>query len=126
MSPPRRNDRRRLSRPRLPGEMGEAVSVGEAVAMIGESLGLAEPRAFVAVTEAWIELVGETIAGHSRVRTIRNGLLEIAVDSPAWSTPLRYLEADLVERASQLLGPGVVTAIRVSVEAPGAASADPS
>ena len=111
-----RPDRRRLSRPRLPGEPGEPVSIGEAVAMVGRELGLAEPQAFAAVDDAWPELVGEAIAAHSRVRSIRDGLLDVGVDSPAWATPLRYLETDLVERASQLLGPGVVTAVRVSVE----------
>jgi len=112
----RRPDRRRLSRPRLPGEPGEAVTIGEAVAMVGRELGLAEPEAFAAVTTAWAELVGDAVAAHSQVRSIRDGLLDVAVDSPAWATPLRYLETDLVERASQLLGPGVVTAVRVSVE----------
>ncbi len=118
--PDRRPDRRRLSRPRMPGEPGEPVTIGEAVAMVGRQMGLAEPKAFVAVTEAWTELVGESIAEHSRVRSIRDGLLDVGVDSPAWATPLRYLETDLVERASRLLGPGVVTALRVSVDAPGA------
>lgn len=113
---PGRPDRRRLSRPRLPGEPGEAVSIGDAVAMVSRELGLAEPEAFAAVTAAWAELVGEAVAAHSQVRSIRDGLLDVGVDSPAWATPLRYLEADLVERASQLLGPGVVTAVRVSVD----------
>lgn len=117
---PGRPDRRRLSRPRLPGEPGEAVTIGEAVAMVGRELGLAEPEAFTAVTTAWPELVGEAVAAHSRVRSIRDGLLDVGVDSPAWATPMRYLETDLVERASQLLGPGVVTAVRVSVEGPDA------
>ena len=120
--PARPADRRRLSRPRMPGEPGEPVTIADAVAMVGRELGLAEPQAFAAVTAAWTELVGESVAAHSRVRSIRDGLLDVGVDSPAWATQLRYLGTDLVERASQLLGPGVVTSVRVSVEAPGAAS----
>ena len=115
-------DRRRLSRPRLPGEPGEPVTLAEAVSLVGRELGLAEPGAFMAVTAAWSDLVGEAVAAHSRVRSIRDGLLDVGVDSPAWATQMRYLSTDLVERASHLLGPGVVTAVRVSVEAPGSGS----
>jgi hypothetical protein len=51
-------------------------------------------------------------------------VLEIVVDAPAWATQLRYLEADLVERASQVVGPGVVSAVRVSVD-PSPSGLDP-
>jgi hypothetical protein len=118
MSPPRRSrdSRRRLSRPAVPGELGEPVSIGDAAALVGDELGLAEPRSFARLVDAWTEVVGDAVAQHSRVRCVRNGVLEIVVDAPAWATQLRYLEADLVDRASQLLGPGVVSAVRVSVD----------
>jgi predicted nucleic acid-binding Zn ribbon protein len=64
------------------------------------------------------------VAQHSRPRGVRNGVLDIAVDAPAWATQLRYLEADLVDRASRLVGPGVVAAVRISVD-PGSGGNDP-
>lgn len=106
----------RLSKSSMPGETGEPVSVGDAAAMIGAELGLADPRSFGRLTAAWSEIVGEAIAQHSRVRGIRNGVLEVAVDGAVWATQLRYLEADLVERASRLVGASVVTAVRVSID----------
>ena len=119
MSPPRRgrDARRRLSRSPIPGELSEPVSIGDAAALVGDELGLAEPRSFTRLVDAWSEVVGDAVAQHSRPRGVRNGLLDIAVDAPAWATELRYLEADLVDRASRLLGPGVVSAVRVSVDA---------
>ena len=48
------------------------------------------------------------VAAHSRVRGVRNGVLEVVVDSPGWATEFRYLESDLVARASRLVGEGVV------------------
>jgi hypothetical protein len=118
MSPPRRprDSRRRLSRPAVPGELGEPVSIGDAAALVGDELGLAEPRSFARLVDSWSEVVGDAVAQHSRARGVRNGVLEIVVDAPAWATQLRYLEADLVERASRLVGPGVVSAVRVSVD----------
>ena len=120
MSKPRRSrgrdSRTRLSRPTMPGELGEPVSIGDAAALVGDELGLAEPRSFARLVDGWNDVVGDAVAQHSRPRGVRNGLLDIAVDAPAWATQLRYLEADLVERASRLVGPGVVTAVRISVD----------
>ena len=39
------------------------------------------------------------------------------VDGTLWATQLRYLEADIVERANALVGSRVVHGIRVRVEA---------
>jgi len=118
VSRPANDPRKRLSRPKLPGEMGEPVSVGDAAALVGAELGLAEPQVFTRLVDAWAELVGPAVAAHSRVRGVRNGVLEIGVDSPAWATELRYLESDLVERASRLVGPGVVASVRAVVDGP--------
>ena len=130
MSPPRRgrDSRRRLSRPGIPGELGEPVSIGDAAALVGDELGLAEPRSFTRLVDGWNDVVGDAIAQHSRPRGVRNGVLDIAVDAPAWATELRYLEADLVDRASRLVGPGVVRAVRVSVDStpPESASEPPA
>jgi len=119
VSPSRRNRgdaRRRLSRPAVPGELGEPVSIGDAAALVGNELGLAEPRSLAQLDDAWPDVVGDAVAQHSRPRGVRNGVLEIIVDAPAWATQLRYLEADLVDRASRLVGPGVVSAVRVTVD----------
>lgn len=113
------DSRRRLSRPAVPGELGEPVSIGDAAALVGDELGLAEPRSFARLVDSWNDVVGDAVAQHSRARGVRNGVLEILVDAPAWATQLRFLEADLIDRASRLVGPGVVSAVRVSVD-PGA------
>ncbi len=118
MSRPERDPRRRLSRPRLPGETGEPVSVGDAATMIGQELGLAEPLVFTRIVAAWSDLVGEAVAGHSRVRAVRNGVLEVVVDSPGWATEFRYLESDLVARAARLVGADVIRGVRATVEGP--------
>ena len=89
---------------------------GDCAALGGDELGLAEPRSFARLVDSWNDVVGDAVAQHSRARGVRNGVLEIVVDAPAWATPLRYLEADLVDRASRLVGPGVVSAVRVSVD----------
>jgi hypothetical protein len=114
----RRDPKQRLSRSRVPGETGDPIPVGDAAAMVSAELGLAEPRVHARLVAAWSDIVGPTLGAHSRVRALRDGVLEIVVDSPAWATELRYLADDLIQRVSRLVGPGVVTAVRASVDVP--------
>ncbi len=109
----------------MPGEVVDPISVGDAAALVGAELGLAAPLVFTRIVEAWPELVGEMVATHSRVRSVRNGVVEVLVDSPGWAAEFRYLESDLVTRASQLVGEGVVRAVRATVERPDEAPGEP-
>ena len=108
-----------MSREQVPHE---PVQLRDAVAAVGRDLGIPNPDAFVALTNAWPEIVGEALVAHAEVRSIRDGVCTIAVDGPGWATQLRYAERQLVERAARCCGPGVVTSIRVVVPGPGAAA----
>jgi predicted nucleic acid-binding Zn ribbon protein len=68
------------------------------------------------LTAAWPEVVGPHLAQHAEVRSVRGGVCTVVVDGAAWATQLRYAGQQLLERASECCGPGVVTSIRVLVE----------
>ena len=99
----------------------EPVPLRDSLAAVGRQLGIPAADALAALENAWPEIVGEDVAGHSAVRSIRNGVCTIAVDGAGWATQLRYAEGRLVERAERCCGAGVVTSIRVVVSAPGTA-----
>jgi predicted nucleic acid-binding Zn ribbon protein len=69
----------------------------------------------------WDEIVGPHLAAQTRPRSLRDGVLVVAVSDPAWATQLRFLEAELVVRIRQTTGSGEVTAIQVRVVPPGRA-----
>jgi hypothetical protein len=100
----------------VPGEEPDPVRVGDALAAIGEELGLADPTVVGALAGRWSEVVGEAVAAQARLRSLRGDVLTIAVDSGAWATQLRYLESDLLERIAAIVGIGVVREVRVVVE----------
>jgi hypothetical protein len=110
---------RRLSRPRVPGEARPPTEIGDALAAIGRELGLADPRVVSALTRDWVELVGETVAEHARMRSLRGGVLTIEVDAAPWATELRYLTGALSERFAARVGADAVREIRVVVAASG-------
>lgn len=90
--------------------------LGDVLPEITGTLGLPDPSTLQTLRAAWPELVGAQIAAHSAPRTLRDGMLTIAVDSAPWATQLRYLESGLLARLEERLGDGVVTRIRLALE----------
>ena len=97
----------------------EPVSLRDAVSAVGRQLGIPEPDAFAKLSNAWPGIIGAHLAPHASVRSIRDGVCTVEVDGPGWATQLRYAEQQLVERATECCGPGLVTSIRTVVVEPG-------
>ena len=89
--------------------------LGDELGEVARGLGLPDPKAVEAVARAWAALVGDAISTHSRPRSLRDGVLTIAVDSPAWGTQLRYLEADVVRMVA---AHAPVTSLRIVLDRP--------
>jgi predicted nucleic acid-binding Zn ribbon protein len=64
----------------------------------------------------WDEVVGPQIAAHAQPVSLRDGVLVVAVDQPAWATQLRLLGGSLLARLSDVAGPDAVRAIEVHVK----------
>jgi predicted nucleic acid-binding Zn ribbon protein len=102
-----------MKRARRAGD--DPVALSDAVAAVGRELGMPPPDALTALTNAWPAIVGDSVAAHAAVRSVRDGVCTIEVDEPGWATQVRYAERQVVERARTCCGPGVVTAVRVVV-----------
>jgi predicted nucleic acid-binding Zn ribbon protein len=100
----------------------EPVPLRDSVAAVGKALGMPSPDALMTLSNAWPAIVGELLAPHVFVRSVRDGVCTVEVDGPGWATQLRYAEHQLVERANEHCGPGVVTSIRVLQKPPGTGS----
>lgn len=72
--------------------------------------GLGSPPVAVldTISRRWAELIGPDAATVTRPVSVERGCLVIAVDEPAWVSQLRWMEADIVRRAADLLGAGVI------------------
>jgi len=103
----------RTKKPRRSAD--DPVALRDAVAAVGRELGLAPPDELAALTREWPAIVGDAVAAHATVRSIRDGVCTIEVDEPGWATQVRYAERQVVERARACCGPDVVTSIRVVV-----------
>lgn len=85
-------------------------------------LGIPSPEATGRVWSAWPEIVGPAVAAHAEPTSLRNGVLKVRADSPAWATEIGYLVDEIRSRANAVTGRALVTEVRVWT-GPGRASA---
>jgi len=78
------------------------------------------------VFSRWSELVGPTVAAHTRPASLRGGVLVVNVDEPAWGSELRYRAQDLLSKIAGSLGHGSPTRMEVRVRPPSTRGREPS
>ena len=105
----------RWARSGVPGEPVDPVPIRDALADVSADLGLADPEVIAALTERWVDIVGPAIAPNAVPRSLRGSMLTIAVESGAWATQLRYLEAELLAKIAALVGADAIDTLRVVV-----------
>lgn len=81
-------------------------------------LGAPPSDAVAAIFGDWAALAGQLVGAHTRPVSIERGRLLLAVDEAGWAVQVRYLEADLLARLAERLGPGVVNRIQARVDPP--------
>jgi len=96
----------------------DPVPLRDALAAVGKELGLPETNDLDVLIEVWSELVGNEVAPHARVRSVRDGECTIEVDGPAWATRVRYVVGDLQRQANERCREGFLTRVKVVVATP--------
>jgi len=100
---------------RRPGHEVAPRRLADSLPGVTRRIGGADGAAFVTLASGWADIVGPAVAHHSRPLRLSGGTLTIGVDQAGWATELTYLEAVLRRRVDDAVGPGVVTAVRVTV-----------
>lgn len=120
------DDREPPRRPRLPGiaapgrEWREPTSLGTAVERLLAARGWRAKATDSSVLARWDAIVGPDISAHATPVSLRDGVLELAAESTAWATQLRFLAGRILGELRRELGSGVVT--RINVRGPSAPS----
>jgi predicted nucleic acid-binding Zn ribbon protein len=63
----------------------------------------------------WDDIVGADLASRCEPVRLAGGTLLVRAENQVWATQLRYLTAQLLANAEQLLGPGTVREVRIVV-----------
>jgi predicted nucleic acid-binding Zn ribbon protein len=76
-------------------------------------LGIPAPEATGRIWTSWRDIVGREVAAHAEPTSLRDGILRIRVDSPAWATEISYLAGEIRSRANAVTGGALVSEVRV-------------
>jgi hypothetical protein len=99
----------------LPGDGPGPQPIGPALDAVMRGLGAPEASGVHLVFDRWSEVVGDALAARTRPLRMDGHRLVLAVDEPAIATHVRFLQAELLARLEELLGPGRVTALDLRV-----------
>ncbi len=102
----------------LPGTTESMKPVGNALAHLHRTLGLARPDTLRLLEEHWGALVGAKLAPHCSIESVRHGEMVVAVDDAAIAEHLRWSARDLVAAADAVCGGGVLDSVTVRVRPP--------
>ncbi len=79
----------------------------------GKRLGMEDARATGVIWARWSEIVGPQIAAHAEPSSLKEGILRIRADSPAWATEIGYLGTAIVSAANREAGSKIVDRVVV-------------
>lgn len=91
--------------------------VSASLERVSERLGLGAPSTLGAVFTRWEQTVGPDVAAHVRPLTLRDGLLVVVADHPAWAAGVRLLAGEVLDRVWEAGGERVTElVVRVAGE----------
>ncbi|MFN2388653.1 MAG: DUF721 domain-containing protein [Actinomycetota bacterium] len=79
----------------------------------GARLGMSAPVETGMLWARWDDIVGEQIADHASPTSLRDGVLRVCADSPAWANEIGYLGDELRRRCNEAVGRELVREVRV-------------
>lgn len=93
--------------------------VGEYLDRATDGIGVPNAALLGMLFSKWPQLVGDDIAAHTEPRSLREGVLTVSVDQPAWAAQLGYLGSDLVVKIASFTGSSEVSEIQFRVAGEG-------
>jgi hypothetical protein len=99
--------------------MRDPEGMRDLVAKAVSSLGLGELATAGRLFRSWEEIVGPEVAARSQPLSLRDGVLRIQTDSPAWAAEVRYLAPELLRRTNAALGRELARELKVSLRPSG-------
>lgn len=79
------------------------IQIGKAIDKMLEKLNIATPVRQWEAVALWDEIVGDTIAHHTRAEKVQYGKLYVSVDSPTWRNELIFHKSELLEKINSKL-----------------------
>ncbi|HMS24951.1 MAG TPA: DUF721 domain-containing protein [Acidimicrobiia bacterium] len=91
------------------------LSIKECVSRFSETSVGSAALVVSSVHSLWEGIVGPDVAQHVHVRYVRDGVLYVAADHPAWGTQLKYMQESIVTELNKNIAGENITSVVMSV-----------
>jgi predicted nucleic acid-binding Zn ribbon protein len=95
---------------------GEVQAIGSVLDSLAGDRPLASGLALGQLGRRWEAVVGERLAGECSPAALEGGFLLVRASSGAWAAQVRFLAAEVRERANEVLGFTAVREVKVAVK----------
>lgn len=92
---------------------GDPKRLRDLLEAVGARLGIERPASTGALWGRWEEVVGSSVAAHAEPTSLKQGVLRVRTDSPAWANEITYLGDEIRTRANAIVGHELVREVRV-------------
>lgn len=90
-----------------------AARIGDLITREIRKQGWGDELARTQVMEKWRVIVGPYIAQHTELKMFKDATLYLECDSTSKSIQLRYIEQEILDKIASMVGPGIVTKLRI-------------
>jgi predicted nucleic acid-binding Zn ribbon protein len=98
-----------------PKRSEEVQPIGSVLDSLAGGRPLASGLALGELGRRWTAVVGDRLAKECAPGALEGGLLIVRASSAAWAAQVKFLAAQIAERANQVLGFGAVQEVKVAV-----------
>lgn len=67
------------------------------------------------IHEVWEDIAGKDVSQHVRLKHIKDGVLYVVADHPAWLTQMKYMESHIVFEVNKILGESSIEKVSLSI-----------
>lgn len=92
----------------------DPVPLSDSVSAFIADRGWEQVTATASVTAQWAQIVGTDVAAHATPESVLDGVLTIRTDSTAWATQIRLLLPQVRQAIDRVVGPGIISDIRIA------------
>jgi predicted nucleic acid-binding Zn ribbon protein len=91
----------------------EPVHLRSVLEQILRDFGTPDLKVVTSIVDQWEDVVGVDLAAKISAVAVRGSELIVRVDDPAWASQISWLENQLLEKITRLVGEEKITSIRV-------------
>ena len=91
----------------------EPVHLRSVLEQLLKDFGTPDIRVVTSIVEQWEEVVGIDLAAKISAVAVSGSELIVRVDDPAWASQINWLEKQLLDKITNLVGEEKITSIRV-------------